>query len=423
MKIAMLTTSFPLHAGHSSGTFVFDLAAGLADRGHEVRVLAPHAPGAARRERLRGIDIVRFPYTFLERRQVLAYGGGIPAALRTDPKAPWLVPQFMASFTARAVAHCVGCDVIHAHWTVGGFAGAIAGALCRRPLVITTHGTDINELPDGGLKVGLTRWVLRRAARIVCVSNCLAGRVAEIGLPAPRIAVVHNGVDTDIFTPDNGRPRGNHLIYVGRLSPEKGLRHLLEAVRILHQQVSDIELTLVGDGPERAALEGQARALGLAGTVHFMGARSHDDVPELMRQADIFVLPSLEEGFGIVLIEAMASGLPVVASDTGGIPEIVGDGENGLLVPPGDAKRLAERLLFLCHDLELRRNLADRALCNVRDHFAADAQLRQYESIYGECVRSRRGASVAAPVAVAADTQRGTGERSANRGRGEPARG
>jgi len=404
MKIAMLTTSFPLREGHTSGTFVYDLARALVGEGHEVRVLAPHAHGAARREPMSGIEVRRFLYALPSSLEVLAYEAGIPANLKRRRWAKLLLPQFAAADVMSTLATCRGCDVIHAHWTFSGIIGAWAKALWRIPLVITTHGSDINELPERGPQVALTRWALRRADRVICVSEALAGKVIELGVPCKRVTVIHNGVDTDKFHPGPPRPRGHRLLWVGRLSPEKGLKYLIEALPLVRERVPDVHLTLVGEGSQEEALRSQAEALGVADAISFAGPRPHDDIPELMRQADLFVLPSLNEGFGIVLIEAMASGLPIVASDTGGIPEIVEHGRTGVLVPPGESDSLAWAIMEVLRDGARTTEMVEGALAEVHKRFSSAAQVRAYERVYGELVGAPVAESV---VAVGAASSRG----------------
>ncbi|MBD3291979.1 MAG: glycosyltransferase [Armatimonadia bacterium] len=409
MKITMLTTSFPLYEGHSSGTFIFDIAAGLVERGHQVSVLAPHAPGGLCKESMRGIDVRRFRYAFPERHERLAYGGGIPGALGSDPSAKWLVPSFATGLLASAIRICRDADVIHAHWAASGLFGVIVGGLSRTPVVVTTHGTDINGLPDRGPRVMLTRWVLRRANRVVCVSNSLADRVAELGVSVGKVQVIHNGVDSDLFCPARDSRPGRRLIYVGRLTPEKGVEYLIRALAVLQQGTPDVHLKIVGDGPDRPRLEQQTRDLGVADAVTFTGPKPHEQIPDLMRQSDLLVLPSLSEGFGIVLIEAMATGLPVIATETGGIPEIVRHGENGLLVQARDAQGLAASIETLFGDHRRCRRLAEHGMQIARERFTIENQIRRYERVYAQCIgpSSTAAEPVLPPVASTAERKGG----------------
>ena len=246
-------------------------------------------------------------------------------------------------------------DAVHAHYAVpSGVVGLWFRRWARRPLVVTVHGSDVLVLPDRYPRLaGAVGRVLRGADHVIAVSRFLRDRVVErFGVPPGRITVQSAGIDTRIFHPDAPgaeavRARyGDQplVVYAGNLIPLKGVDALVQAFARVRERRGSGHLLLVGpavDPAYRELLEARAAALGIGAHVTFAGPQPPEQVAAAMAAADVFVLPSLEEGLGLVVLEALACGTPVVASRTGGIPEIVQDGDYGLLVPPGDVTALA----------------------------------------------------------------------------------
>jgi glycosyltransferase involved in cell wall biosynthesis len=215
------------------------------------------------------------------------------------------------------------------------------------------HGSDINVQSQYPLRRKQIRAAMERAHRVLAVSGALRDRLMELGVPEEKILVHHNGVDSERFQPRDRReacqelgldPDGKHVLYVGYLVEAKALHILLEAVAGLRKQGRlDFTTHLVGCGPLEADLKGRAEALGVTDAVRFHGRRPHDEVPRWMAAADLFCLPSVREGCPNVILEALASGRPVVATHVGGIPELVREG-TALLVPPSDPDALGTAL-------------------------------------------------------------------------------
>jgi glycogen synthase len=175
-----------------------------------------------------------------------------------------------------------------------------------------------------------------------------------------------------------GRPR---VLFVGRLAPQKGVRVLVAAAGLLEDESAQV--LLVGDGPERPALEREAERLGVGGRLHFVGFLAHERLPAVMSHADLLVLPSLYEELGTVLLEAMQAGLPIVASKTGGIPDVIEDGVNGMLVPPGDPEAIALAIDRLLANRDLARQLSEGAQEGGKDY--------DWEVLAGRVLRVYRG--------------------------------
>jgi glycosyltransferase involved in cell wall biosynthesis len=211
------------------------------------------------------------------------------------------------------------------------------------------------------------------AAFVVCISDFARSQL--MGLLDEdrwaRLHVVHCGIDPDEFAAGRG-PAGDgrlRILCVGRLVPEKGQLVLVEAVERMRRAGRDVACTLVGDGPSRERLRAAIAARGLDGAVTLTGSLEQDAVRALYAGSDVFCLPSFAEGVPVVLMEAMASGLPVVTTPIAGIPELVGDGRDGLLVAPGRADRLSDALVALADDPQLRRSLGEHARATVAREF------------------------------------------------------
>ncbi len=237
-------------------------------------------------------------------------------------------------------------DVLLGSWAYpDGVATVMLARALGLPSVVKVHGSDLNVIARLPSVRAHLRALLPRADRLVAVSRALADALAELGVPRARIAVVENGVDASLFHPrDRAEARaqvglpaaGRVAVYVGRLVRDKGLFELVDAMASLP---ADVALVLVGDGAARAELEERARPLGAR--VRFAGARPLDEVPRWLAAADLFVLPSWNEGTPNVILEALACGRRVVATAVGGIPDVVGSPALGELVPPKDAAALA----------------------------------------------------------------------------------
>lgn len=279
-------------------------------------------------------------------------------------------------------------DIVHTRNAESFFYGYLAARLARVPVVVHSehgieHGRTIAERP---LRAMVQRLLLRGVDAAFAVSAQLrADLVRELRIDGSRMEVLYNGVDTGSFRPPDAPISNAHVSgaririgSVGRLVPVKNYALLLHAFALLPP--GTCQLVLVGDGPERVALERLADELGIRGSVEFAGHR--DDVSELLRSMDVFVLPSLREGMSNTLLEAMASGIPAVASDVGGNREIIESERSGLLFPSGDTAAAVNHLTRLMADAELRRAMGRAAAGRVRQTFSIEAMLRRYEDLY-----------------------------------------
>lgn len=343
MRVLHLTSSFPRHAGDHVGPFLLDLVAAQQAAGLEVAVLAPHDAGVRRCEDLLGVGVHRFRYA-PDRWERLSYRGGLLGRART-PGGFALLPVFFAAFTISTLrlARRFRPDVLHAHWWLpAGICALLASRVLRVPLAVTLHGTDVHLMRNRLIR-NVAAAVLKRASMVVVVSEDLQRLATEsLRVPAERVEVLRMPVarvDTPVPPPGDGPTR---LVAAGRLSSEKGFDVLIEAVRLAAEDGLDVRLELVGSGPEREALAEQAAPLGERVTM--VPAEPREALWARMDAAHVVVVPSRREGLGVVAIEAIARNRPVIASRTGGLPEAVIDGIDGVLVTPDDPRALADAL-------------------------------------------------------------------------------
>jgi glycosyltransferase involved in cell wall biosynthesis len=300
-------------------------------------------------------------------------------------------------------------DAVHVFFSLP--TGALLPFLRLRgvPVVVSLRGSDVPgyDLHNRSLQwahrllTPLTRWIWRRADRVVAVCDSL-GQLALRTWPDLRYTVVPNGVDLTLFHPaDPATPRLSkriRCVAVARLIERKGLGDLIRALAMLER--GRFELEIVGGGSDQRVLRDLATRLGVADEVLFSGPLPRAEVAERYRAADLFTLPSSAEAFGNVFAEALASGLPIVGSTTGGIPDLVDHGRNGLLVPPGDVQALAGAIRYLADDPELRAEMAVRNRARAETTLEWAQVTRRYLSIY-EAIQHRAPARslVAQPTA------------------------
>jgi len=393
MRILVLTTSYPSAPADAGGVFIHNLVCALARRGHAMRVVAPACKGAGGRVVIEGIPLWRFGYGIIRRDLYLtSVPGGIPEALRRRPTAALGLVGLMARFVKAAREHAGWADLIYANWLGAGAAGGIAGKRHNTPMVITLRGDDAYLVHKRRLWQAIGRRVFRRCAAVTAVSANMAPLI-EPHLPdrLRPVLVPAFGVDIERFHAPTGtqrdygeRPAG---LFVGNVARAKGVDVLIRALAECDDAWA--RFAFVGGGPDVERMKRLAGELKVDGRIEWAGARPATEVPDWMRRFDFIVLPSLSEGRPNVVVEAMASGLPVIATSVGGVPELVSDGQTGLLVKAGDERQLADAIRSLCANAALRGSLgrAGRAYVEA-ENLTWDRTAEQMEEIFAKAIRA-----------------------------------
>lgn len=399
LRALVVATTFPRWANDTTPPFVYDLSRMLA-RNASLKVLAPHAPGAKRHEFMGGLEVVRFPYFYPKSLQRLCYDGGILPNLKKSRLARLQLPFFLAAqfFYIWKTARRNEIDLIHCHWIVPqGFFVAAIHKLTRIPYVLTAHGGDAFAFKGNALVSKLGRYAVKNAR--VCTVNSRATQQAVQTLYGEgAVEIVPMGVDVHLFNRDkydeNLKSELNaqdlFLLGVGRFAEKKGFQYLIQAMPLVLAKRPSAKLILVGFGPMEDELKKLVKSLNLEDSVSMPGSRSGTELAKFYATADIFIGPSIvaesgdTEGLGVVFLEAMASGAPVIASDVGGVGDIVKDGVTGLLVPQKDPQSIARKVLLLAGDADLRNELRYNGEKLARERFSWETIAQSFLRIFLE---------------------------------------
>ncbi|WP_372922719.1 glycosyltransferase [Roseovarius sp.] len=392
-RVLMLTSTLPRWAGDAEPGFVLDLAREL-NTSFDIELIAPHAPGAARAERMQGVPITRFRYWW-PHWQSVAYQGGMVWRIRENPLRLAQLPFFFGSLvwvTVQRLRRKPQIDLIHAHWLIPqGLAALVARRLASRPVPVlcTSHGGDLFGL-RGSLLTRLKRAILQRCEGISVVSHAMASKVTEIA-PGVVPEVIPMGTDLQHrFVPaaDPAARLPSHLVFVGRLVPKKGLEHLLDALNQLRQAGVTFSVEIAGHGPLAGTLAEKTRTLGLDDRVHFAGPVSHDSLANHYQRAAIAVFPFVEaadgdqEGFGLVMVEAMGCGCTVIASDLPAVRDVIRNGETGVLVLPCDSKALSAAIRDALEHSQKTSAMAERGRAYALERFDWSVTRRKFGALY-----------------------------------------
>jgi glycosyltransferase involved in cell wall biosynthesis len=369
----------------------------LQARGYEVEVFTSAYRGGGNTS-FAGIPVHRFRY-FFRSGERLTHEEPVPDRIRHRPwYAPLLFFYLVGGIVAiRRLVRTQRYDVVHVHWPLPhAVFGAAARQVSGAPVIAQFYSVELRWVRHGlPFLRGFIRWAITSANRVVAISTSTADEIRLVA-PVP-VAVIPYSVELPTLPPESAlrrsaggdsgiASRASRILFVGRLVPRKGVTYLLGALAELPQTAS---LTIIGDGPERAALEAQAIALALGDRVTFRGWVSNDALRESYLDTSIFVLPAVvdergdTEGLGVVLLEAMSFGIPVVASAVGGITDVVVHEETGLLVPPNDARALAAAITRLATDTALAERLGRAGEARVRDQFGWPRIMAQWDELYG----------------------------------------
>jgi glycosyltransferase involved in cell wall biosynthesis len=379
----------------------------VAEQGHEVHVLLPEH----RKWRRAAVEdgVHHHPYRYSPSRSWTPWGfsESLEGGARIRKPLYALAPVVVAS-AVRAASRVLregGFDLVHVHWVVpNGPIGAIVARRHGLPLVVSLHGSDV-AVSERSRAIGrATRWSFARSAAVTAPSGDLLERARRLGASGV-LEPVPYGADPAAFEVPPGTAEAVRrrlgfgaddvvVAGVGRLIPVKGFEYLIGAHAVALSAVPELRLVLVGEGDARSDLEARVRALGVSDTVVLAGSADRAEIPAYLAAADVVAVPSVHHGGYVdglpnVALEAMASGKPLVASRVGGLPELVHDDENGLLVPEKDVAALSDALITLARDAALRDRLSASGLAEIHDERSWTAVGGRFVEIYERVLAER----------------------------------
>jgi glycosyltransferase involved in cell wall biosynthesis len=372
----MLTSSYPKYPGDVTAPFIEEIAQNTRKLGHEVTVLMPYHPDLKRQPVENGVKLCNFRYIPFKNWNIWGYAASMEGDVKIRKLVYLLAPFVMLSslWHMLKLTRRERFAIIQAHWVIPNAPVAVlVGRLRKIPVVISLHGSDV-YIAEKLKPVGwVARWAFKRTAGVTASSGDLLERAQKLGAPteSKSAAVIPYGADPQTFrAPDEPRshirqklgfrPEEQILFCIGRLVYKKGFEYAIRALPMVLKKFPSARLVIAGQGDLRHELEKVADESGVAEQVHFAGSVAHHKVPEYLAACDLFLLPSVVDAKGNVdglpntLMEALAAGVPVIATNIGGVPLAVSDGVNGRLVPQKDPAALAEAICELLERPETR---------------------------------------------------------------------
>lgn len=367
-KVLVTASTFPRWEQDTEPRFILDYCIGLS-KYYEVTALVPATEGAAEKETLEGISVIRYHYFPIHAWETLCYPGAIVPRIKEKKIRALLVPFLFLSLFFHIRKYEKDQNFVHAHWLI---PQGIIHAFCKKPYLVTGHGGDVGELNQSIFYL-LKKRCLKKASAVTVVSKHLQNILKE-KYDYENSTVIPMGCNTAYFSPanriENYFSQGSQkvVLFVGRLAEKKGVPYLIQAM----QQVNAL-LMIVGSGPLEEECRSLVSQLHLEHKIHFLGPKPHTQLRSIYASADVFVAPSITtksgdvEGFGLVILEAMASGLPVVASSSGGITDIIAHEGNGLLAEEKSSAQLAASINRLLDSPQLHAKLSQASLQTAAD--------------------------------------------------------
>lgn len=399
MRICMLTSSYPRWAGDGAGSFIASLAQALAERGHQIEVVAPWDQALQPMD-TGAVRVHRFRYAPRDDLHLMGHARSLEADVHLKGIVPLLAPAYVLSAlaTARRLHREQPFDLIHGQWSVpGGFIAAVLAQQLNIPYLVSLHGSDVFLTEHSRIWAQAARAAFRHACYVTAPAQHLLERSRPAGLDLSRGRVIPYGVDTARFV--NGDKDGlrqrlgiapDALVIgaVGRLVYKKGFEQLLAAMPRVRTQFPRARCLIAGEGDLHNALQAQVELLGLEDTAQLIGHLNWQETPDFYALCDVLAVPSVLDSAGNidglpnVLLEAMAAGCAVVASRAAGMDGVISDGINGLLVAPGDSTALASAMIALLSDGNLRQRCGEEARQLMQQRYQWGTIAGEFEELY-----------------------------------------
>jgi glycosyltransferase involved in cell wall biosynthesis len=382
MNICILTWEFPPRIVGGIARHCYGLSRALSKLGHEVYLVTLEFPGTPDFEIIEGTKVYRV-------RIELGHPNFITWAL--------IFNHFMEKKVAM-LSREVDFDVIHIHDWLTTLAGIIAKDYLNKPLVCTVHSTEVGRVqelrsPDSYLIDGLEWWMLYESKFITLCSNSMKKEVCDhFRVPSEKIHVIPNAIDTPEYKIKIDResvkrrygidPSEKLVLYIGRLVPQKGVEYLIRAAPMILRNQQNAKFIIAGDGWSRNQLEGLAASMGLGNKIKFLGFISEDERIQLLLSADALVVPSLYEPFGIIALEGMAAGVPVIVSNVGGLSEIVEHDRTGMHAYAANPESIAWCVNKLLSDYEYSQWISENAKKRIKEQYSWEAAAKKTSEVY-----------------------------------------
>ncbi len=393
IKIGVITSAYPEYEDDPHGIFVHRLMKEIAKKGHEVHVIAPHTGGKSKYT-MDNVSIEKFHYFYPKGYEKLAGRAG----MIDNVKEGWFVKLQVLTFLIFNVWYSLlrfrDVDLVHVQWPIpNGLGALVLKKIFGVPYINTIHGEEVYLAKRYHLQFAL-RWLVNNSSKTVTNSSATRKACVDAGLDEDKLEVIPFGVDTEFFRPIDVPRTDNyfHILSVGYLIERKGHEYLIKAMKEIVKERDDVRLKIVGSGPLEGKLKSLISELNLDPFVEIIKNVSDDELLKLYNFSDVFVLPAVvdsqgnTEGLGVVLLEAMACGVPVIGSDVGGILDIIKDRENGLLRREKDFLGISRVIIKLVKDEICRKNLSLKGFETIKKRFTWAKISETYSDVYKQVV-------------------------------------
>lgn len=365
MKIGVVTSAYPEFTDDPHGIFVHRLMKKIKELGHDVHVIAPHTGGKTRYT-MDGVHVEKFHYFYPHKLEKLCGRAGMVDNVKEGFLVKFQVLTFLFFNLIYSLWKFKDKDIIHVQWPIpNGLGGLFLDKIYGIPYINTVHGEEIYLSKRYNTLFAL-KWIVNNSNKTITNSSATKNMCLDCGIENEKLEIIPFGVDIDFFRPLKLPKQDDvfQILSVGYLIERKGFEYLIKAIKKILEKHPHVKLDIVGTGPLENKLKNMILELELSDEVQILQNVSDDELLSLYNQADLFVLPSIRdsqgntEGLGVVLIEAMACGLPVIGSNIGGIPDIIKDRESGLLFNEKDIDDLSLKILSVIEDEELKNRLS-----------------------------------------------------------------